>query len=87
MVDGDNLEPARALARSVRAIGFDTPLWALADAHRLSDMAVLGQTGEVDGYIYLGQQTPAFYAKQVVAKPGEIWQRAAATLLRRPHGL
>ena len=66
MVDGDNLEPARALARSVRAIGFDTPLWALADAHRLSDMAVLGQTGEVDGYIYLGHQTPAFYAKQVV---------------------
>ena len=67
MVDGDNLEPARALARAVRAIGFDTPLWALADAHRISDMAVLGQTGEVDGYIYLGQQTPAFYAKQVVA--------------------
>ena len=23
--------------------------------------------GEVDGYIYLGQQTPAFYAKQVIA--------------------
>jgi ornithine decarboxylase len=66
MVDGDNLEPARALARSVRAIGFETPLWALADAHRLSDMAVLGQTGEVGGYIYLGNQTPAFYAKQVV---------------------
>ena len=38
----------------------------MADAHRLSDMAVLGQTGEVDGYIYLGHQTPAFYAKQVV---------------------
>jgi ornithine decarboxylase len=66
MVDGENLEPARALARSVRNIGFETPLWALADAHRLSDMAVLGQTGEVDGYIYLGHQTPAFYAKQVV---------------------
>ena len=30
-------------------------------------MAVLGLTGEVDGYIYLGQQTPAFYAKQVIA--------------------
>ena len=55
------------LARSVRAIGFETPLWALADSHRISDMAVLGLTGEVDGYIYLGQQTPAFYAKQVVA--------------------
>ncbi len=48
-------------------IGFRTPLWALADSHRISDMAVLGMTGEVDGYIYLGQQTPAFYAKQVVA--------------------
>ena len=30
-------------------------------------MAVLGLTGEVAGYVYLGQQTPAFYAKQVVA--------------------
>ncbi len=26
-----------------------------------------GGLGEVEGYIYLGQQTPAFYAKQVVA--------------------
>ena len=47
--------------------GSSTPLWALADSHQISDMAVLGLTGEVDGYIYLGQQTPAFYAKQVVA--------------------
>ena len=29
--------------------------------------SVLGMVGEVDGFIYLGQQTPAFYAKQVVA--------------------
>ena len=47
--------------------GFSTPLWGLADSHRISDMAVFGLTGEVDGYIYLGQQTPAFYAKQVIA--------------------
>ena len=67
MVDGDRLELARSLVRSVRDSGFSTPLWALADSHRISDMAVLGLTGEVDGYIYLGQQTPAFYAKQVVA--------------------
>ena len=66
-IDHDRLEAARSLARSVRSIGFDTPLWALADSHQISDMAVLGLTGEVDGYIYLGQQTPAFYAKQVVA--------------------
>ena len=67
LVDGEWLEPARKLGRAVRSAGFHIPLWVLADSHRLSDMAVLGLTGEVDGYIYLGQQTPAFYAKQVVA--------------------
>ena len=67
LVDGDRLERARQLARSVRSVGFQTPLWALADSHRISDLAVLSLTGEVDGYIYLGQQTPAFYSKLVVA--------------------
>jgi ornithine decarboxylase len=67
LVDGDRLEDARKLARSVRDIGFQIPLWALANSHQISDLAVLQQTGEVDGYIYLGQQTPAFYAKQVIA--------------------
>ena len=66
-IDGDRREPARNLGRAVRAIGFRTPLWALADSHRVADVAVLAATGEVDGYIYLGQQTPAFYAKQVIA--------------------
>ncbi len=67
MVDGEHREPAKRLAGQVRAIGFETPLWALADSHQISDLAVVGGLGEVDGYIYLGQQTPAFYAKQVVA--------------------
>ena len=67
LVDGERLEPARKLARSVREIGFQTPLWALADSHRVTNLAVLSAIGEVDGYIYLGQQTPAFYAKQVIA--------------------
>jgi ornithine decarboxylase len=67
LIDGDRLEQARKMARAVREIGFQTPLWALADSHRISDMAVTGLTGEVDGYIYLGQQTPAFYAKEVIA--------------------
>jgi ornithine decarboxylase len=66
-IDGDGREPARNLGRAVRAIGFRTPLWALADSHQIADVAVLGATGEVDGYIYLGQQTPAFYAKQIIA--------------------
>jgi ornithine decarboxylase len=67
LVDGERLEGARKLASAVRAIGFRTPLWALADSHRISDLAVLAGLGEVDGYIYLGQQTPAFYAKQIIA--------------------
>jgi ornithine decarboxylase len=67
LIDGERLEKARNLARSVRANGFHIPLWGLADSHRISDLAVLGATGEVHGYIYLGQQTPAFYAKQIVA--------------------
>jgi ornithine decarboxylase len=67
LVDGDRIDKARALASGVRAIGFSTPLWALADSHQIADLAVHALVGEVEGYIYLGQQTPAFYAKQVVA--------------------
>jgi ornithine decarboxylase len=67
LVDGERLQRARALAISVRRLGWLTPLWALADSHQLSSLEVSGGLGEVDGYIYLGQQTPAFYAKQVIA--------------------
>jgi ornithine decarboxylase len=66
MVDGDKLEPARALARAVRETGNRTPLWALADSHRIADLGVFDMVGEVQGFIYLGQQTPSYYAKQVV---------------------
>ena len=78
---------ARRSARRSGTSAFSTPLWALADSHRISDMAVLGLTGEVDGYIYLGQQTPAFYAKQVVASLVELRHDPAAALLRRADGL
>jgi arginine/lysine/ornithine decarboxylase len=67
LIDGDRLEKARSLALGVRALGWRTPLWALADSHRISGLAVSAGLGEVDGYIYLGQQTPAYYAKQVIA--------------------
>jgi ornithine decarboxylase len=67
LIDGERREKAREMARSVRALGFGMPLWALANSHRIADMGVFSMTGEVEGYIYLGQQTPIFYAKQVVA--------------------
>ena len=59
-VDGEHLERAKALARAVRGIGFATPLWALADAHGISDLPVAGGLGEIEGFIYLGQQSPTF---------------------------
>lgn len=67
MIDSERLERARSLVRAVRAAGFETPLWGLADAHRISNISNFDFLGEVTGYIYLGQQTPAFYAKQVIA--------------------
>ena len=67
MIDGERREPARALGRAIRATGNRTPLWALADSHKISDLGVFEMIGEVQGYIYLGQQTPSYYAKQVVA--------------------
>ena len=66
-IDGSRLEPARKLLARIRSIGFQTPLWALADSHSISNLAVAGGLGEVDGYIYLGQQTPVFYGKQVIS--------------------
>jgi ornithine decarboxylase len=65
LTDGAQFEGAKGLVRAVRGLGFRTPLWALADSHRISDLPVVGGLGEVEGYIYLGQQSPVFYAKQV----------------------
>jgi ornithine decarboxylase len=47
LIDGDRREQARHLGRAIRAIGFGTPLWGLADSHQISDIAVAGMTGEV----------------------------------------
>ena len=80
-IDGEWRDEARQLGRAVRAIGFSTPLWALADTHQIADVAVFGMTGEVEGYIYLGQQTPAFYAKQVLASIVKIRAQPAAAVL------
>ena len=67
LTDGTQFEGAKGLVRAVRELGFRTPIWALADSHRISDLPVVGGLGEVEGYIYLGQQSPVFYAKQVTA--------------------
>ena len=66
-VEGGRREEARRFARSVRNLGFKTPLWALANSSGISEVEVVDLAGEVDGFVYLGQQTPAFYSKQIIA--------------------
>src|SRR5262245_57899290 len=66
-VDGAQRDKARELGLAVRRLGFRTPIWALADSRRIAYVLVSGTIGEVDGFIYLGQQTPSFYAKQIIA--------------------
>ena len=49
LIDVEKLERARSLAREVRAIGFQTPLWGLADSHRISDISCFDALGEITG--------------------------------------
>ena len=86
----DRRRPARAGAQAGRAVRERRfPHAALGARGFAPDRRrrVLGVTGEVDGYIYLGQQTPAFYAKQVIASLVELRHEPAAALLRRADGL
>ncbi len=64
--DGELHEPARDFLRRVRATGNQMPIWALAERFRTSDIDDFSLIGEVTGFIYIGQQTPAYYAKQVI---------------------
>lgn len=56
-VEGGLLPYARGFLRSLREAGFRTPVWAMADTLSIADMDVVEMAGEVDGFVYLGQQT------------------------------
>lgn len=66
-IDEDDADGARTLGKAIRATGNKTPSWALADSYKLADLSHFESLSDVTGFIYLGQQTPAFYAKQVIA--------------------
>ena len=72
-VRGDRL-PARRSGRSPIRTGSPTS-------------PVLGMTGEVDGYIYLGQQTPGVLRQAGRREPRQVRHEPAAAVLRRAHGL
>jgi arginine/lysine/ornithine decarboxylase len=65
-VDGHDDE-ARDLAARIRATGHQTPIWALVDDSGIPDLKGYDFLHEIQGFIYMGQQTPAYYAKQVVS--------------------
>ncbi len=65
--DGELHEPARKFTRAVRDRGNHAPVWALAESFRTADIEDFSTIGEVAGFIYLGQQTPAYFAKQVLS--------------------
>ena len=87
-IDGERLEKARKLgALRARESVSHAALGAAPIRTRFRTSRSLGTTGEVDGYIYLGQQTPAFYAKQVIASIVNYGMSPAAAVLRRADGL
>ena len=68
-VEGGRRDQAREFVRKVRALGFRTPLWALADSSGISDVDVVDMAGEVDGFVFLGQQTPRILCEADRWKP------------------
>ena len=65
--DGELHDPARKLTQAIREIGNRAPVWALAERFQTADIKDFSTIGEVAGFIYLGQQTPAYFAKQVIS--------------------
>ncbi|MGI2131617.1 ornithine decarboxylase [Shewanella baltica] len=66
-IDGGDVDRAITLGTALRETGNNTPSWALSDSYKLANLSHFDILSEVAGFIYLGQQTPAFYAKQVIA--------------------
>ena len=75
-VDGPQRDKAREFGLAVRRIGFRTPIWALADSRKISDVIASGVIGEVDGFIYLGQQSPALLRQADRRQHGATTARA-----------
>ncbi len=73
-IDGENGKLAKQLGDDLLATGNRIPGWALADSYQLSDLSGFNELSSTAGFIYLGQQTPSFYAKQVIASLVEYGQ-------------
>src|SRR4051812_30760393 len=72
-IDGDRLERGRALARAVRETGFQTPLWAVADTHRLPGIAGRGGARGGGRVRFPRQQTPPPHAPDKLGGGGQHW--------------
>ncbi|MCA0325486.1 MAG: ornithine decarboxylase [Proteobacteria bacterium] len=56
------------LAERIAATGRKTPIWALADNTPVGAVDRFDLMASTEGFIYLGQQTPAYYAKQIASR-------------------
>ena len=63
-VDGERRERARNMARAVRAAGFATPLWALADSSRIAD--VQGRTWVTRTGVHIDRIASAWLIRRFV---------------------
>ena len=86
LTDGGHLEGAKALVRGVRGFGFRTPLWALADTHRISDLPVVGGLGEAVASTLLRRRvTPAGF--ELAGLPDAFLDAGALPTLHDRYGI
>ncbi len=78
---------ARRGARRCAALGFRTPLWALADSRRIADLSVLGMAGRGRRLHLPGPADARVLCQAGDRRPGQLRPVAAAALLRRADGL
>lgn len=65
-VDENNIEASTKLVTAIRKSGNRSPIWAVADSHPIAEVGYEG-LGEIEGYIYLNEQSPAYYTKQIIS--------------------
>ncbi|WP_108652824.1 ornithine decarboxylase [Dongshaea marina] len=68
-IDSSRVDMARELVKTIRGSGCQAPIWGIAERYPVSSVGSrVGYQGlsELEGYIYLGEQTPTYYTKQIL---------------------
>lgn len=65
-VDEKSIESSTKLIAAIRKSGNKSPIWAIAESHPIAKVGYEG-LGEIEGYIYLNEQSPTYYSKQIIS--------------------